>query len=79
MSDKKIIIETKNHIKANKKSISLIKYSKGLNHEVFLNASGNKYCVITGTGSCRDSEILIPPEIDGVNVTAIKQKAFYVF
>ena len=47
------------------------KYSKGLEYEV----NGN-YCTITGIGSCKDTEIYIPEEINGKAVKKIANHAF---
>ena len=47
------------------------KYSKGLDYEI-----NGKYCTITGIGSCKDTEIYIPEEIEGKKVTTIGAKAF---
>ena len=46
--------------------------SKGLAYQILDNAS----CVITGIGSCTDTEIYIPEYIDEVKVTSISANAF---
>ena len=59
--------------KSNKSDETII-YSVGLAYSV---NTGGETCTITGTGTCIDSEISIPKEIDGYTVTAIAPYAFY--
>ena len=49
------------------------KPATGLQYEV--NADGES-CTITGMGTCTDTAILVPTEIDGYTVTAIAERAF---
>jgi len=46
--------------------------SVGLTYEV----TADNTCVITGMGTCSDTEIIIPKTIDGYTVVGIKSKAF---
>ena len=48
--------------------------SVGLAYEI--NSDG-KTCNITGIGTCKDSDVVIPEVIDGYNVTVIAYRAFY--
>ena len=48
-------------------------YSTGLSYSV--NSDG-KTCTITGIGTCTDTDLIIPPVIDGYTVTSIAMKAF---
>lgn len=59
--------------KSNKSDETII-YSVGLAYSI---NTGGGTCTITGTGTCIDSEIFIPKEIDGYAVTAIAPYAFY--
>ncbi len=47
-------------------------YSTGLAYT----DNGNGTCTITGIGTCTDLDVLIPPSIDGLTVSAIGEKAF---
>ena len=51
-----------------------IVYSQGLAYSV--NDDGTT-CTITGMGTCTDTELYIPPVIDGYKVTIIGDSAFY--
>ena len=48
-------------------------YSSGLEYSV--NSDGTT-CTITGIGTCTDTELIIPEEIDGYRVTKISNNAF---
>ncbi len=48
-------------------------WSYGLSYKV---NGDKKTCIITGIGSCEDSYIKIPSELDGYTVTAIEKNAF---
>ncbi|MBO5401975.1 MAG: leucine-rich repeat protein [Clostridia bacterium] len=48
-------------------------FSEGLSYSV--NSDGVT-CTITGIGTCEDTNLKIPPKIDGYKVTEIKQRAF---
>ena len=47
-------------------------YSTGLAYA----DNGDGTCTITGIGTCTDLDVLIPPSIDGLTVSAIGEKAF---
>ncbi|MBP5665098.1 MAG: leucine-rich repeat domain-containing protein [Clostridia bacterium] len=47
-------------------------YSTGLAYT----DNGDGTCTITGIGTCTDLDVLIPPAIDGLTVSAIGEKAF---
>ena len=48
-------------------------YSKGLEYRI---AVDDETCVIIGIGTCKDTDLRIPPVIDGYKVTAIGRNAF---
>ncbi len=50
-----------------------VPYSQGLAYKV--NADGTS-CTITGMGTCKDTALNIPPEIDGYTVTALADGKF---
>ena len=50
-----------------------LRYSQGLSYRI--NGDGES-CQIIGKGSCSDTEIVIPPSIDGYTVTGIAKEAF---
>lgn len=54
---------------------SEIVYSKGLEITNYI-SSGEPGCYLSGIGDCTDTEIYIPPYIDGRKVTAIYSDAF---
>lgn len=60
------------HAKIKEKAIAATG-SSGLAYTV---NSDEKSCTITGIGTCRESNIIIPSEIDGYIVTSIDTKAF---
>lgn len=62
------------NVDADNKDDDPVEYSVGLAYSV---NTGGGTCTITGTGTCIDSEISIPKEIDGYTVTAIAPYAFY--
>lgn len=49
------------------------RYSEGLDYDI---SEDEKICTITGIGTCTDTEIVIPHEIQGYTVTAIDYIAF---
>lgn len=49
------------------------KYSEGLEYSF----NNNKTAVVEGIGSCQDTDLLIPPAIEGYKVTGIGENAFY--
>ena len=57
-----------------KPDASLPNASKGLSYQA--NANGTE-CTITGIGSCKDTDLVIPSHIDGLAVTAIGTYAFH--
>ena len=58
-------------------SSSKWKASEGLAYEV-IEENGEKTCIITGIGTCRDTEIVIPQTINGLRVSAVAEGAFKV-
>ena len=48
------------------------KFSEGLAYEEVLGK-----CIVTGIGSCKDTDIVIPEEYNGKPVVGIKEEAFY--